>query len=223
MANAVVLFSGGLDSSTVLAVAKSQGWAVYALTIAYGQRHKVEVEAAERVCKTVGVVEHTTLEIRLDSIAESALTGHGEIPKDGSSSGIPTTYVPARNTIFLSLAMAYAETVQAEGIFIGVSSVDYSGYPDCRPAFIEAFENLARVATKSGVEGRPLKIIAPLIRLSKADTIRLGLSLGVDYGLTHSCYDPDEHGRPCQKCDSCRIRMRGFAELGLDDPLLVRP
>jgi 7-cyano-7-deazaguanine synthase len=222
---AVVLLSGGLDSSTVLAIAKSQGFETYAISFSYGQRHKWELEAATRVARAIGVAQHKIVTIDLRAFGGSALTDDISVPKgralDELSHGIPVTYVPARNTIFLSFALAWAEVLEASDIFIGVNALDYSGYPDCRPEFIEAFERMANLATKAGVEGRQaLKIHAPLISLSKADIIRRGLELGVDYSLTSSCYDPSPDGQPCGQCDSCLLRKKGFAECGAKDPLL---
>jgi 7-cyano-7-deazaguanine synthase len=221
---AVVLLSGGLDSYTAAAIAREQGYALYALTVRYGQVHARELEAARRVAASLGAVRHLELAVDLASIGGSALTGAGTVPKDRSldAGEIPPTYVPARNTVLLSLALAWAEVVVAEAIVLGVNAVDCSGYPDCRPEYLEAFERLAALATKAGVEGRPLRIVAPLARLSKADIIRRGLALGLDYGLTHSCYDPDPSGAPCGRCDSCRLRARGFTEAGIADPLLER-
>ncbi len=221
----VVLLSGGLDSATTAAVAKRDGFRVHALTVVYGQRHAVEVRAAERVAAALGVAEHRVIRLDLSAFGGSALTDAIEVPKDRSeeamASEIPVTYVPARNTVFLSLALAYAEARGLRDIFIGANAVDYSGYPDCRPEFIEQFERLANVATKAGVEGERFRIHAPLIDLPKTEIIRLGLSLGLDYGLTHSCYDPDPEGRPCRRCDSCRIRIAAFRELGMEDPALA--
>ncbi len=221
---AVVLVSGGLDSATTLAIAASEGFELYALTFDYGQRHRFELLAAERVCRAVGVKRHLVLPLNLRSIGGSALTDELDVPKDRSEdelrSGIPVTYVPARNTIFLALAVAWGEVLQAFDIFIGVNAVDFSGYPDCRPEFIQAFERVANVGTKVGAEGRARwKIHTPLIHLTKAEIIRKGTQLGVDYGLTHSCYDPDGSGRPCGRCDACQLRLKGFAEAGLVDPL----
>lgn len=221
---AVCLLSGGLDSSTCLAIARRRGYACYALSFDYGQRHHVELEAARRVAESLGVEDHVIAQIDLRAFGGSALTADFDVPKgrdiDEMEHGIPITYVPARNTVFLSFALAWAEVLEAADIFIGVNAIDYSGYPDCRPEFITAFENMANLATRAGVEGRTkLNIHAPLLQLSKADIIRLGRDLGVDYGLTHSCYDPDEIGRPCGECDSCTLRRRGFAEAGLIDPL----
>jgi 7-cyano-7-deazaguanine synthase len=217
---AVLLLSGGLDSCTAGAIARADGYDLYALTIRYGQVHAVEIEAARRVAGALGVRRHLELDVPLSKIGGSALVGDGSIPKDRplDAIDIPSTYVPARNTVFLSLAMAWAEVVGAEAIVIGVNALDYSGYPDCRPEYLRAFEGLAALATRAGVEGRPLRILAPLLELSKADIIRRGLSLGVDYGITFSCYDPGPTGEPCGRCDSCRLRARGFAEAGASDP-----
>jgi 7-cyano-7-deazaguanine synthase len=223
--DAVVLLSGGLDSYTAAAVAKRDGFTVNALSLNYGQRHVRELEASRAVAKAVGVARHLELALDLTRIGGSALTSsHIDVPKDQPIDPhvIPTTYVPARNTIFLSVALGWAEVLGASDIFIGVNALDYSGYPDCRPEFIGAFEQLARVATRAGVEGRPLTIHTPLIALSKAEIITLGLSLGLDYGLTLSCYDPGPGDRPCGHCDSCRLRAAGFAEAGATDPL-TRP
>ena len=219
---AVVLLSGGLDSYTAAAVAKRDGFELFALTINYGQRHAQELAAARTIATTLGVARQIELDFDLTRIGGSALTSDQiEVPKDQpiDHKVIPSTYVPARNTIFLSVAMGWAEVLGSTDIFIGVNALDYSGYPDCRPEFIHAFEAVARLATRAGVEGRPLTIHTPLITLSKADIIRLGLSLGLDYGLTHSCYDPLPDGRPCRHCDSCRLRAAGFAEAGATDPL----
>ncbi|MCX7799092.1 MAG: 7-cyano-7-deazaguanine synthase QueC [Fimbriimonadales bacterium] len=225
MKGCVVLLSGGLDSATTLAVARRDGFAPHALTVAYGQRHAVEVRAAERVAASLGVVEHKVLHLDLTAFGGSALTDAIEVPKDrddeAMAAEIPVTYVPARNTVFLSLALAYAEARGLRDLFVGVNAVDYSGYPDCRPEFLEAFERLANVATKAGVLGESFRVHAPLVHLPKKEIIRLGLSLGVDYSLTHSCYDPDERGRPCRRCDSCLIRLRAFEELGMADPALA--
>jgi 7-cyano-7-deazaguanine synthase len=220
---AVVLLSGGLDSYTAAAVAKRDGFALYALSINYGQRHAQELDASRAVSRSLGVQQHLELNLDLTSIGGSALTSSEiSVPKDQpiDPQQIPSTYVPARNTIFLSLALGWAEVLGASAIFIGVNALDYSGYPDCRPEFIQAFEQLARLATKAGVEGQSLTVHTPLIHLSKAEIIRLGLSLGLDYGLTHSCYDPAEDGRPCGHCDSCRLRAAGFADAGATDPLI---
>ena len=219
---AVLLLSGGLDSYTAGAIARADGYQLYALTVRYGQVHASEVDAARQVARALGVTRHLELDVPLSKIGGSALVGDGAIPKDRAldAAGIPSTYVPARNTVFLSLAMAWAEVVGADAIVIGVNALDYSGYPDCRPEYLRAFEQLAALATRAGVEGKPLRILAPLIELSKADIIRRGLSLGVDYGLTRSCYDPTPEGRPCGRCDSCRLRARGFQEAGALDPVL---
>ncbi len=217
---AVVLLSGGLDSCTAAAVAKAGGFELFALTIAYGQRHAIELEAARKVAAALGVARHVELQIDLSAFGGSALTGSGPVPKDRASdeAGIPSTYVPARNTVFLSLALAWAEALGARDIFIGVNAVDYSGYPDCRPEFIAAFERTAGLATKAGIEGARFTIHTPLIDMTKGDIIRRGLALGLDYGLTVSCYDPGAGGEPCGRCDSCRIRARGFADAGVQDP-----
>ncbi len=216
-AHAVVLLSGGLDSATVLAVARDRGLVCHSLALDYGQRHRSELDAAERIANTLGAVEHRTVRVDLRAIGGSALTDEIDVPEHGGS-GIPVTYVPARNTILLALGLGFAETIQAERLFIGVNAVDYSGYPDCRPAFIAAFRDLARVATRSALEGVPVEIETPLIHLSKADIIRLGTNLGVDYGLTVSCYQADADGHACGRCDSCRIRQQGFEAAGLPDP-----
>jgi 7-cyano-7-deazaguanine synthase len=221
---AVVLLSGGLDSATVLAIARGQGYELYALSFSYGQRHIFELEAAGRVAHSIGVSAHRTAVIDLRIFGGSALTSDIDVPKARTASemshGIPITYVPARNTIFLSFALAWAEVLGASDIFIGVNALDYSGYPDCRPEFVEAFEKMANLATKAGVEGRQaLKIHTPLIALSKAEIIAKGIELGVDFGLTSSCYDPSPSGKPCGQCDSCLLRRKGFSENGLNDPL----
>jgi 7-cyano-7-deazaguanine synthase len=220
---AVVLLSGGLDSTTVLAIAKSEGYEVYALTFRYGQRHEVEIEAARRVAARSGVAQHVVAEIDLRAFGGSALTDDIEVPKgralDEMSHGIPVTYVPARNTIFLSFALAWAEVLGASDIFIGVNALDYSGYPDCRPEYIEAFQRMADLATKAGVEARQkLKIHTPLISLTKAQIVRKGIELGVDYSLTVTCYDPAADGAACGRCDACLLRLKGFAENELSDP-----
>jgi len=225
---AVVLLSGGLDSATVLAVARSEGYAGYALSFAYGQRHAWELTAARRVAAALGAVEHRIAEFDLRAFGGSALTGEIEVPKgrapEEMAEGIPVTYVPARNTIFLSFALAWAEVLGASDIFLGVNALDYSGYPDCRPEYIEAFERMANLATKAGVEGRQrLKMHTPLIALTKAQIIARGLELGVDYGLTSSCYDPFPDGQPCGECDSCLLRRKGFRENGTEDPLRYPP
>ena len=221
---AVLLLSGGLDSYTAGAIARTQGFRIFALTVRYGQRHTAELEAARRVARALDVARHVELDVDLARFGGSSLTTDQPVPKDQpiGAPGIPSTYVPARNTVFLSLALAWAEVVGAADVFIGVNAIDYSGYPDCRPEFIHAFERLAAVATAAGVSGRPFTIHAPLITLSKAEIVRHGAVLGLDYGLTHSCYDPDPAGRPCGRCDSCALRAQGFAEAGIDDPLLVR-
>ncbi|HYL34799.1 MAG TPA: 7-cyano-7-deazaguanine synthase QueC [Bryobacteraceae bacterium] len=216
---AVCLLSGGLDSAACLAVARREGFECHALSFDYGQRHRVELDAAARVARSLGAAEHLVLPINLRLFGGSALTADIEVPKAGLSAGIPITYVPARNTIFLALALGWAEVLGSSDIFIGVNAIDYSGYPDCRPEFIEAFERLANLATKAGVEGRArTKIHTPLIQLSKCAIVKLGAELGVDFGLTHSCYDPDQDGRACGLCDSCRLRLEGFAQAGLKDP-----
>lgn len=223
---AVVLVSGGLDSATTLAIARAQGYECYGISFDYGQRHRFELAAASRVSAALGVRRHVVVPIDLRAFGGSALTAEIAVPKDRSeaemSAGIPITYVPARNTVFLSLALAWAEVVGAYDLFIGVNAVDYSGYPDCRPEFIAAFARLANLATKAGVEGREFRVQAPLIHWTKAEIIRQGTALGVDYGLTHSCYDPDPHGRPCGHCDSCQLRLKGFAEAGLRDPVVYQ-
>ncbi len=228
MKTAVCLLSGGLDSATALAFARRDGFACHALSFDYGQRHRIELEAAARVARSLGAADHKTAVIDLRLFGGSALTSEIEVPKDRQaaemSHGIPITYVPARNTIFLSFALAWAEVLGSSDIYIGVNAVDYSGYPDCRPEYIEAFERMANLATKAGVEGaQRLKIHVPLIALSKAEIIRAGLALGVDYSLTHSCYDPDPAGRACGHCDSCQLRLAGFAAAGSVDPVLYRP
>lgn len=223
---AIVLLSGGLDSTTAAAVARKEGWELYGLTIKYGQVHAAELAAARRVADAMGFARHIELDVDLKAFGGSSLLGSGDIPKDRALSSereaptdIPSTYVPARNTVFLSLALGWAEVVGAERIVVGVNALDYSGYPDCRPDYIAAFEYLASLATRSGVEGRPLRIFAPLLPLTKAGIIRLGQELGVDYGLTHSCYDPRPDGGPCRHCDSCQLRAKGFAEAGVIDPI----
>ncbi len=220
MKPAICLLSGGLDSATTLAVARREGFACHALSFDYGQRHRVELKAAARVAGSLGAARHLVVPIDLRMFGGSALTADIAVPKSGASEGIPVTYVPARNTVFLSFALAWAEVLESSDIFLGVNAIDYSGYPDCRPEFIQAFERMANLATKAGVEGRThIRIHAPLIQLSKCAIIKLGAELGVDFGLTHSCYDPDEHGRACGLCDSCRLRLQGFAQAGLKDPL----
>ena len=217
---AVLLLSGGLDSYTAGAIARTDGYELFALTIRYGQVHAREIEAARHVASALGAARHVEMDVPLSQFGGSALVGDGAIPKDRplDAGDIPSTYVPARNTVFLSLAMAFAEVTGAEAIVIGVNALDYSGYPDCRPEFLRAFEQVAALATRAGVQGQPLRILAPLVALSKADIIRRGLALGLNYGLTVSCYDPQPDGRPCGRCDSCRLRARGFAEAGAVDP-----
>jgi len=227
MTKAVVLLSGGLDSTTTLAIAKAEGFECYALSFRYGQRHQeVELESATRVAQTLDVAEHLILDIDLCRFGGSALTGDLAVPKDRgpyrTEAGIPVTYVPARNTVFLSFALAWAEVLEASGIFIGVNALDYSGYPDCRPEYIAAYQRMANLATKIDTEGgRTIKIHAPLIRLTKARIIRKGMELGLDYALTSSCYDPGTDGHPCRRCDACRLRAKGFHEAGVADPLLA--
>jgi len=219
---AVLLLSGGLDSTTVLAMAQNEGYALYALSMSYGQRHAHEIDAARRIAASVGVVRHVVIEIDLRRFGGSALTSDIDVPKDRPiaemESSVPITYVPARNTIFLSYALAWAEVLGADDIFIGVNALDYSGYPDCRPAYIAAYETMANLATRAGVEGRRLTIHTPLIALTKAEIITAGLALGVDYALTTSCYDPAPNGTACGRCDACILRLKGFAEAGLRDP-----
>ena len=221
---AVVLLSGGLDSYTAAAIARADGFEVCALTVLYGQRHHREVESARAVARALGVVRHLELPIDLRAIGGSSLTSDEQVPRDRdlAATDIPSTYVPARNTIFLSLALAWAEVLDASDLVIGVNALDYSGYPDCRPEFIRAFESLATLATRAGVEGGRFRVHTPLIALTKAEIIRRGVALGLDYGLTHSCYDPRPDGRPCGRCDSCALRAKGFAEAGLPDPLVPR-
>jgi 7-cyano-7-deazaguanine synthase len=219
---AVVLLSGGLDSYTAAAIARESGFDLYALTVNYGQRHAQEILAARKVAEALGASAHRELAVNLGSLGGSALMGDGDVPKSGPDpSVIPSTYVPARNTVMLALALAWAEVLGAYDIFIGVNALDYSGYPDCRPEFIEAFERTATLATKAGVEGGRFRIQAPLISMTKAQIVRRGVSLGLDYGLTHSCYDPLPAGAPCGRCDSCVLRARGFEEAGLRDPLVA--
>jgi 7-cyano-7-deazaguanine synthase len=222
---AVLLLSGGLDSYTAGAMVRADGYELYALTIRYGQVHAREVSASRDVARDLGVVRHIELDVNLAAFGGSALIGAGAIPKDRDleQTDIPSTYVPARNTIFLSLALGWAEVVHAQAIALGVNALDYSGYPDCRPEYLAAFEALAALATRAGVEGERLEILAPLVHLSKAQIIRQGLALGLRYGLTHSCYDPAPSGAPCGACDSCRLRARGFAEAGIADPLIAPP
>ena len=223
--SAILLLSGGLDSYTAGALAKAEGYRLFALTVRYGQTHAQEIEASRRTARALAVERHVELDLDLRDIARSALTGASEVPLDrdvAATHDIPSTYVPARNTIFLSLALAWAETLGASDIVIGVNALDYSGYPDCRPEYIDAFERMGRLATAAGVHGRPLHIHAPLQHLSKADIIRRGIAMGLDYGLTHSCYAPTSDGRPCGRCDSCQLRARGFAEAGVADPAVHR-
>ena len=222
MNTAVVLLSGGLDSATCLAIARDQGYRCHTIAFDYGQRTRSELDAAARVSRALGAESHRVIELGLGTIGGSALTDHDiEVPEEGGD-GIPMTYVPARNTVFLSLALGLAEVVNADAIFIGVNAVDYSGYPDCRPEFIDAFQTLAGLATKAGVEGHPIEIATPLMNLSKADIIRRGTDLGLDYGLTVSCYQADEAGRACGRCDSCRLRRLGFEEALVKDPTVYR-
>lgn len=220
--SAVVLLSGGLDSATVLAIARNEAYACHALSIAYGQKHRIELTAAMRVARALGAVEHKTLTLDLSAIGGSALTDPQiEVPEQPTA-GIPATYVPARNTVFLALALGWAEVLGAQDVFIGVNAVDYSGYPDCRPEFIAEFGRLANLATRAGVEGRAFNIHAPLMKLSKAEIIRRGSALGVDYALTISCYQADAAGRACGRCDSCRLRLAGFRDVGVPDPACYR-
>ncbi|MEP7015474.1 MAG: 7-cyano-7-deazaguanine synthase QueC [Verrucomicrobiota bacterium] len=227
MKHAVVLLSGGLDSTTTLAIALADSYEVYALSFEYGQRHQLEIEAARRVAKALGAREHKVAKIDLRVFGGSALTADVDVPKSRTEEeiarGIPVTYVPARNTIFLAYALAWAEVLEAGHIFLGVNAIDYSGYPDCRPEFIALFETLANVGTKAGVEGRRYQIHAPLIRFSKAEIIRKALDLDVDLSLTHSCYDPTQEGLACGKCDSCQLRLKGFREAGVTDPIQYAP
>ncbi|MEK7851915.1 MAG: 7-cyano-7-deazaguanine synthase QueC [Deltaproteobacteria bacterium] len=224
MKRALILLSGGLDSTTTLAIAKAEGFEPYTITFRYGQRHSIEIKAAEKVSSIMEVKGHITVDMDLRQIGASALTSNIEVPKKRTpgeiTRDIPVTYVPARNIIFLSFALAYAETIGASDIFIGVNVLDYSGYPDCRPEFIEAYEKMANLGTKAGVEGKRFNIHTPLIRMTKAEIIKKGLELGVDYSITHSCYDPTPEGLPCGECDSCILRKKGFAEAGMKDPLI---
>lgn len=223
---AIVLLSGGLDSTTVLAQAKSEGFEPYALSFRYGQRHAIELEAAKRVAEAQGVKDHVVCDIDLRVFGGSALTSDVDVPKHASvdevEENIPVTYVPARNTVFLSFALAYAEVVGSTDIFIGVNALDYSGYPDCRPEYIKAFEDMANLATRAGVEGGAITIHAPLMEKTKGEIVQMGLDLGVDFSLTSSCYDPDEAGRSCGQCDSCLLRLKGFADAGSSDPIAYR-
>lgn len=223
---AVLLLSGGLDSTTLLALAHKQGFLLHALSFRYGQRHKLEIEAATRSARAYDVARHVVVDIDLATFGGSALTGSGDIPKDRAlavDQSIPVTYVPARNTIFLAYALALAEVTGASDVFIGVNALDYSGYPDCRPEFIESFERMANLATRAGIEGRRLVIHAPLIRMTKREIIELGVTLGVDFAATSSCYDPAPDGAACGRCDSCQLRLKGFAEAGLTDPARYAP
>ncbi|MBM3818451.1 MAG: 7-cyano-7-deazaguanine synthase QueC [Acidimicrobiia bacterium] len=222
MPKAVVLLSGGLDSYTAAAIAKADGFELFALTVRYGQRHALEIDAARAVARALGVARHVEVDVNLSVFGGSSLTTDAPVPKDRplDTNEIPSTYVPARNTVFLSLALGWAEVLGAQDIVIGVNALDYSGYPDCRPEFIAAFERLASLATAKGVQGGQFRIHAPLLHLGKADIIRKGLALGVDYGITHSCYDPGPAGRPCGRCDSCVLRAAGFAQAGVSDPVL---
>ena len=224
MSDAVVLLSGGLDSYTAAAIARSEGYRLFALTLRYGQRHARELEAARAVASWLGVSRHVELDVDLSVFGGSSLITDAPVPKGRpiDASDIPSTYVPARNTVFLALALSWAEGLAAHDIFIGVNVLDYSGYPDCRPEFISAFERLASLATARGVHGSPFRIHAPLMKLTKAEIIRTGVALGLDYGLTHSCYDPAPGGRPCGQCDSCTLRAAGFAQAGIADPVLSR-
>lgn len=219
MKKAVVLSSGGLDSTTVMAIARSQGFEIYSLTFDYGQRHRTEIDHSKAVAEHLGAVSHIVIKLDTAPFQGSALTADIEVPKDGVKPGIPVTYVPARNLVFISIAIAYAESIGARDIFVGVNAVDFSGYPDCRPQFIEALEKAAAIGTKCGDENDPIRIHAPIAGLSKSEIILKGTELGVDYSLTHSCYDPDEHGRSCGRCDSCRLRLSGFKTAGLKDPV----
>jgi 7-cyano-7-deazaguanine synthase len=224
---AVVLLSGGLDSTTALAIAQSDGFDVHAMSFRYGQRHKVELESAEHVAATMGVKQHVIVDVNLRQFGGSALTSELDVPKSRSVAemghGIPVTYVPARNTVFLSFALAWAETLGAQDIYIGVNALDYSGYPDCRPEYIKAYETMANLATRAGIEGtQRLRIHTPLIQLTKAQIIQRGLELGIDYSRTSSCYDPAPTGAPCGSCDSCLLRIKGFNEAGIQDPLMLR-
>jgi 7-cyano-7-deazaguanine synthase len=219
---AVILLSGGLDSATVVALAQAEGYACYSMSFDYGQRHRAELQAAERVARQLGVIEHKVIGLNLNGIGGSALTDSNIAVPESPTEGIPVTYVPARNTVFLSLALGWAEVLGARDIFIGVNAVDYSGYPDCRPEFIDAFERMANLATKAGVEGQGFRIRAPLQNLSKAEIVQAGVRHGVDYGLTVSCYQADDDGRACGKCDSCRLRAAGFVAAGVPDPTRYR-
>lgn len=215
---AVVLYSGGLDSTTCMAIAANEGFAPYAVSFSYGQRHSVELELAKQNARPMGAIDHLVIDFDYRKVGGSALTSDAAVPKEGVGEDIPVTYVPARNTIFLSFALGWAEVLGARDIFIGVNALDYSGYPDCRPEYIAAFETMANLATKAGVEGHGFRIHTPLISLTKAEIIKKGLRLGVDYSRTHSCYDPTPEGLACGLCDSCRLRLKGFTEAGLKDP-----
>lgn len=219
-----MLLSGGLDSYTAGAIVRAEGYDLYALTVRYGQVHAREIEASRAVAQALGIVRQLEIDVNLSAIGGSALVGDGAVPKDRAldTAEIPSTYVPARNTIFLSLALGWAEVIEARAIVIGVNALDYSGYPDCRPEYLQAFERVAALATRAGVEGRPIQILAPLLHMSKAQIIERGVALGLDYGLTHSCYDPDPGGGPCGRCDSCVLRARGFREAGVADPTSLR-
>jgi len=222
MPKAVVLLSGGLDSTTTLAIAKNEGYEPYTMTFRYGQRHDVEIQCAQKIAQQFGVQDHVIVDIDLRSFGGSALTGDFDVPKgrlvEEMDAGIPITYVPARNTIFLSFALAWAEVLNSFDIFIGVNAVDYSGYPDCRPEYIAAYQTMANLATKSGVEGKPVTVHTPLIELTKSEIVRKGLALGVDYAITNTCYDPLPTGEACGKCDACQLRLKGFRENGMEDP-----
>ena len=222
MSRAVILLSGGLDSATTLAMARTQGFDCHALSFDYGQRHRGELDAAARVAEALGAVEHRVIQLGLGDIGGSALTDHRIAVPHKATEGIPVTYVPARNTVFLSIALGWAEVLEARDIFVGVNAVDYSGYPDCRPEFIAAFEHLANIATRAGVEGAAFRVRASLIELSKTDIVRRGVELGVDYSLTVSCYDPDRQGRACGACEACRLRAAGFAGAGVPDPTVYQ-
>lgn len=223
MKRAVVLLSGGLDSATVLAIAKADGYDCHTISFDYGQRHRAELAASAVLSEKLGAIEHKVINIDLTAIGGSALTDTSIAVPEQEQEGIPVTYVPARNTVFMSIALGWAEVLEAEAIFVGVNAVDYSGYPDCRPEYIDAFEKMANLATKSGVEGHPLTIATPLIDLSKQDIIKRGTALGVDYGLTVSCYQADDNGRACGQCDSCRFRRQGFEQAGITDPTRYQP
>ncbi len=219
MKKAVILSSGGIDSTTAVAIAKAENYELYSLTLDYGQRHKIEIESAKKAADFFCVKEHKIIVIGLGEIGGSALTDNIDVPTDDTSGEIPVTYVPARNTIFLSIALAWAEVVGANDIFIGANVVDYSGYPDCRPKYLEAFENLANLGTKAGIKGKKIKIYAPLLRMSKAEIIKKGIELGIDYSITSSCYNPRTGSKACGKCDSCKFRLKGFMEAGYKDPI----